>query len=111
MPGQPGALELPAADVFAVKLERYALWLAFVVEGQVDVDLLLSQRTDEVEHIAIGCLGTFDCPGDLRDHLVLQREVIITDRGLEFCVRDRDAPRVLGLRCFGEAEAVFDAGN
>lgn len=41
MPGKPGAFELSATYMFAIKLKTDAFRLAFVSECQVDVDLLL----------------------------------------------------------------------
>ncbi|MNP40944.1 hypothetical protein D3C76_1346170 [compost metagenome] len=59
--------------MFAAKLKADAFRLAFIVERQVDVHLLLPECLDEVEHIAMDCIGVLDCSGDFGNHSVLER--------------------------------------
>ncbi|MNF08510.1 hypothetical protein D3C80_2089500 [compost metagenome] len=77
----------------------------------MDVDILLSQRCDEIEHVAVDCLGVLDGACDLRDHFVFQGKVVVTNRGLELGVSDRYSPGFFGARGFFQPEHVFDLGH
>ena len=58
----------------------------------MDVDPLLSQRYDEIEHVAVDCLGVLDGACDFGDQAVFVWQFAITVRGFDFSVSECDSP-------------------